>query len=121
MTQSQVPQAPGGKAGPTVWNRFWSPESYIKDVSAVSDLVARRNVHRTNCVWLGKWLPKYIVRWTVSWVGSQWFLALASDLDSSLLIFVGIVWLVRSTVRIGSLFLMLFMARRFLDASQRKR
>lgn len=104
---------------PSVWNRFWSPTSYLEKALPHDDLQSRNAKRRRNSVWLDKWLPKYIVRWTFAWVGSQWLLALAHDVDSFVLMAAGMVFLTRSTVLLGVLFCMLFKARMVLAQRQR--
>lgn len=112
------PKEPKADAGPSVWNRFWSPSSYLVAAAPGDDQAQDRAKRRSNSVWLDKWLPKYIVRWTCAWVGSQWFLALASDLDSIVLMTAGIVFLARSSIQIGLLFAMLVKARMVLAQGQ---
>lgn len=115
MTRAQLPN---GNTGPSVWNRFWSPASYLVSIEPGDDPARCRTKRRSNSAWLDKWLPKYIVRWTCAWVGSQWFLALAVDLDSIVLMTAGFVFLTRSTVQLGVLFCLLIRARMVLAQRQ---
>lgn len=116
--QVSDPSASRTNTTSSVWSRFWSPASYLIGAAPHDDQAQAKAKRRSNSAWLDKWLPKYIVRWTCAWVGSQWFLALASDLDSMMLMTAGVVFLARSSIQIGVLFGMLVRARMVLAQGQ---
>ena len=54
----------------SVWNRFWSPKSFLEQVPTAASADEAEAVERRNNAWLKTYMDMYILRWGGLWAAS---------------------------------------------------
>ncbi|MGO4393937.1 hypothetical protein AB4Z46_21490 [Variovorax sp. M-6] len=54
----------------SVWNRFWSPKSFLEQAAPEASAEEADAVARRNNVWLKTYMDMYILRWGGLWAAS---------------------------------------------------
>ena len=84
----------------SIWNRFWSPKSFLEQVPPTASAEEADAIAQRNNVWLKTYMDMYILRWGGLWAGSLAVTLLMVDvagllfvlaLASNLAVFVGLV------------------------------
>ena len=47
----------------SIWNRFWSPKSFLEQVPPAASAEAAEAIAQRNNLWLKTYMDMYILRW----------------------------------------------------------
>jgi len=98
----------------SIWNRFWSPKSFLEQVPPAASAEAAEAIAQRNNLWLKTYMDMYILRW-----GGLWAATLAVTLllvDVAGLLFV--LALASNLAAFGGLVTMILIYRRASRAVQ---
>ena len=54
----------------SIWNRFWSPKSFLEQIPPAASAAEAEAIEQRNNVWLKTYMDMYIVRWGALWAAS---------------------------------------------------
>lgn len=63
----------------SVWNRFWSPKSFLEQAAPEASAEEAEAIARRNDVWLKTYMDLYILRWGGLWAASVAVALLMAD------------------------------------------
>jgi hypothetical protein len=63
----------------SIWNRFWSPKSFLQRVPPEASPAEAQALEHENNVWLKTYMDMYILRWGAAWAASLAAVLLLAD------------------------------------------
>lgn len=87
----------------SIWNRFWSPRSFLEQVPPTASADEAEAIDQKNNVWLKTYMDMYILRWGGLWAASLAATLLMTDapaflfaltLASTLAAFAGLIFMI---------------------------
>ena len=105
---------PQPRPAASIWNRFWSPKSFLERIPPEASAAEAQAIEHRNNVWLRTYMDMYILRWGGLWAASSAAAVLMTD--ASALLFA--LALVSNLAALAGLVLMILAYRRASKAVQ---